>query len=624
MTATLQPATAGPSQRPVPPSGVRPPELTIPAMFRRTVGRYGERTALLHKAGGKWLPITYAELETQVVQLALGLAELGLTGGDRLALLAENRPEWATTDLAVVSLGAVNVPLYATLPAPQVEYILSDSGAQMLMVSGQKQLDKALEIQGRLPNLRCIITMDRLPEPVEGVIAFADVVARGAAHPGGREEFARRAEAVGPGDLATIIYTSGTTGEPKGAMLTHDNFTSNAQSVETFVEVGPDDLFLSFLPLSHVFERMAGHYLPLSAGSSVAYAESVFTVQSNMVEVRPTVMASVPRLYESIHSRLLDGIAKRPEKERKLAEWALRVGWQYHSKRVEGKSAGLVASLQHMVADRLVLHKLREKVTGGRLRFFISGGAPLPVQTAEFITSMGLHVLEGYGLTETSPVICVNRPAKTKIGTVGPPIPGVEVRIAPDGEILSRGPHIMLGYYNKPADTAQSIDPEGWFHTGDIGLLDEDGYLKITDRKKDIIVLANGKNVAPQPIEAKLKASPYIGSVVLFGDREPQVVALIVPDMEHLKQWARKQGLDVKDEAVLLKDAKVKKLYRDEIEANTKDLADFEKVRRFTLLAQEFTQERGELTPTLKIKRQVVKKNYAAEIQAMYGGKSEG
>lgn len=624
MTATLSPATATTAERPVPPSGKRPPELTIPAMFRRTVERYGERTALQYKEGGKWLPITYAEMERQVIHLALGLAELGLAPGDRLALLAENRPEWAVTDLAVVSLGAVNVPLYATLPAPQVEYILADSGAQMLMVSGQKQLDKALEIRDRLPNLRCIISMDRLETLPEGVVNFADVIARGVAHPGGRAEFIRRSEGVRPADLATIIYTSGTTGEPKGAMLTHDNFTSNAQSVETFVEVGPDDLFLSFLPLSHVFERMAGHYLPLSAGSCVAYAESVFTVQSNMVEVRPTVMASVPRLYESIHSRLLDGIAKRPEKERKTAEWALRVGWEYHRRRVEGKSAGLLTSLQHMLADRLVLKKLREKVTGGRLRFFISGGAPLPVQTAEFITSMGLHILEGYGLTETSPVICVNRPAKTKIGTVGPPIPGVEVKIAEDGEILSRGPHIMLGYYNKPADTAQAIDPEGWFHTGDIGRLDEDGYLKITDRKKDIIVLANGKNVAPQPIEAKLKASPYIASVVLFGDREPQIVALVVPDKDHLKQWARKQGLDVKDEAALLKDAKVKKLFRDEIEAHSKDLADFEKVRRFTLLDQEFTQERGELTPTLKIKRQVVKKNYAAEIQAMYGGKNEG
>jgi len=623
MTATLQPA-AGSAKRGAPPSGERPPAITIPAMFRRTVERFGDRNSLLHKANGKWIPITYRELENQVVQLALGLAELGLGGGDRLALLAENRPEWAVTDLAVVSLGAVNVPLYATLPAPQVEYILADSGAQMLMVSGQKQLDKALEIRQRLPNLRCILTMDRLAEPVEGVVTYADAIARGAAHLKGREEFNRRAEAVRPSDLATIIYTSGTTGEPKGAMLTHDNFTSNAQSVETFVEVGPEDLFLSFLPLSHVFERMAGHYLPLSAGASVAYAESVFTVQSNMVEVRPTVMASVPRLYESIHSRLLDGIAKRPDKERKTAEWALRVGWEYYRKRVEGKSAGLLTTLQHLVADRLVLQKLREKVTGGRLRFFISGGAPLPIQTAEFITSMGLHILEGYGLTETSPVICVNRPAKTKIGTVGPPIPGVEVKIAADGEILSRGPHIMLGYYNKPGDTAQAIDPEGWFHTGDIGKIDEEGYLKITDRKKDILVLANGKNVAPQPIEAKLKASQYIGSVVLFGDREPQVVALLVPDMDHLKQWARKQGLEVKDEAALLKDAKVKKLYRDEIEANSKDLADFEKVRRFTLLAQEFTQERGELTPTLKIKRQVVKKNYAAEIQAMYGGKSEG
>jgi long-chain acyl-CoA synthetase len=369
---------------------------------------------------------------------------------------------------------------------------------------------------------------------------------------------------------------------------------------------------------------MAGHYLPLTSGSTVAYAESVFTVQGNMVEVKPTVMASVPRLYESIHSRTVDGIAKLPEKRRKTAEWAIKIGWDYHSKRVRGDRPGLLTAIQYRIADKLVLQPLREKVTGGKLRFFISGGAPLPVKTAEFITSTGLHVLEGYGLTETSPVICVNLPEKTKIGTVGPPIPGVEVHIAEDGEILSRGPHIMRGYFNKPSETEKAINPEGWFHTGDIGVIDADGYLKITDRKKDIIVLANGKNVAPQPIEAKVKASQYIASVVLFGDRQPQIVALIVPDMEHLKQWARKQSLDTKDIEALLKNPAVKKFFRDEVEANTKDLADFEKIRRFTLLPRDFSQERGEMTPTLKIKRQVVAKNYQAEVQSMYGGRGEG
>lgn len=624
MTATAAPDKPGSRSRTTAGGTDRPPRMTIPAMFRRTVERVGDRAALLHKVDGKWEPITYSELAADVVNLARGLMELGLQPGDRVSLLAENRPEWAVTDLALTSLGAVNVPLYSTLPPPQVEYIVADSESVALIVSNQKQLDKALEIRDRLPLLRYLISMDPPEKPVEGVMLFSEVVKIGAADPNAANEVRRRADAVQPDDLATIIYTSGTTGSPKGATLTHDNFISNAQSVQTLVEIRPEDLFLSFLPLSHVFERMAGHYLPLTAGSTVAYAESIFTVQANMVELKPTVMASVPRLYESIHSRVTDGIAKQPGKKRKMAEWALGVGWAFHSKRVRGERAGLLTGLQYKLADRLVLQPLRARVTGDRLRFFISGGAPLPIKTAEFMVSVGLHILEGYGLTETSPVICVNRPEKTKLGTVGPPIPGVEVKIAGDGEILSRGPHIMRGYFNKPEETAQAIDADGWFHTGDIGVLDEEGYLKITDRKKDIIVLANGKNVAPQPIEAKVKASPLVANVVLFGDREPQIVALIVPDTDHLKQWARKQNLDTKDMPALLATTQVKKLYRAEVDAMTRDLADFEKIRRVTLLPRDFSQESGELTPTLKIKRQVVAKNYESEIRAMYGGKSEG
>jgi len=624
MSATATPAKPESRTRTTAGSTDRPPAMTIPQMFRRTVERVGDKPALLHKVAGDWVPISYRQLATSAGQLANGLIGLGIKAGDRVSLLSENRPEWAVTDLALTALGAVNVPLYSTLPPPQVEYIVADSESVALIVSNQKQLDKALEIRERLPLLRHIISMDAPEKPAEGVLLFADVVKQGAADPAWESAVRSRSDAVQPSDMATIIYTSGTTGSPKGAMLTHDNFVSNAQSVQSLVDVRIDDLFLSFLPLSHVFERMAGHYLPLTAGSTVAYAESIFTVQNNMVELKPTVMASVPRLYESIHSRVTDGIAKQPEKKRKMAEWALGIGWAFHSKRVRGQGAGLLTGLQYKLADRLVLQPLRARVTGDRLRFFISGGAPLPIKTAEFMTSVGLTILEGYGLTETSPVICVNRPEKTKLGTVGPPIPGVEVKIAADGEILSRGPHIMVGYFNKPDETTQAIDPEGWFHTGDIGVLDEEGYLKITDRKKDIIVLANGKNVAPQPIEAKVKASQLVANVVLFGDREPQIVALVVPDMDHLKQWARKQSLDTKDMPALLQTAQVKKLFRAEVDSMTKDLADFEKIRRITLLPKDFSQESGELTPTLKIKRQVVAKNYEAEIRAMYGGKSEG
>jgi long-chain acyl-CoA synthetase len=596
--------------------------LTIPEMFRRTVERRGDNTALRLKKDGKWHPISYRELSRRVDELALGLLHLGVRRGAKVALLSENRPEWATTDLAAVAIGAVNVPLYSTLPPAQVAYIIRDSEAQVVICSNEKQLAKVLEVRDELPRLEHVVVMDPPAEPAEGVLTLAEVGEKGRGTPATELETARRA--VQPGDPATIIYTSGTTGDPKGAVLTHDNFMSNAGGLAALVEVRADDLFLSFLPLSHVFERMAGHYLPLLAGSTVAYAESVFAVQNNMVEVKPTVMASVPRLYEAIHSKVADGIQKQPDNKKKMALWAIEVGKRHNIARYAGKSPGLIDSLLYKLAEKLVLAPLRERVTGGRLRFFISGGAPLPVETAQFLTAMGLHILEGYGLTETSPVICVNRPEKTKLGTVGPPISGVEVRIAEDGEILSRGPHIMQGYYNKAEETAKSIDPEGWFHTGDIGVLDEDNYLKITDRKKDIIVLANGKNVAPQPIESKLKASPYMAQVVLFGDREPQVVALVVPDFEHLKRWAKEQGIEERDPEKLIALPQVKKLYRAEFERLTTDLADFEKVRRFTLLQRDFTQERDEVTPSLKIKRRVVRDHYAAEIQAMYGGKDAG
>jgi long-chain acyl-CoA synthetase len=600
---------------------LRPPELTVPQMFRRTLERSAGKHALMYKKEGKFHPITYEELAVWVRNFALGLVSMGIGHGSKVALLSENRPEWCVVDLAALSIGAVNVPLYATLPPAQVEYIVGNADAEILIVSTQKQLDKALEVRGRLPQLKAIAFMDALPgELPDGVRAMWEIAERGAERTDAGTEFRRLSDAVKPSDLASIIYTSGTTGDPKGAMLTHDNFMSNAQAVIQLVDIILDDIFLSFLPLSHVFERIAGHYLSLAAGATTAYAESVFTVATNMVEVKPTVMASTPRLYEALEARIKNQIAKQPDSKRKAAEWALKVGWDYHSRRIQGDQPGMAVSAQYAIADRTVLSAIREKATGGRLRFFISGGAPLPVETAKFITSLGLHVLEGYGLTETSPVICVNRPKKTKLGTVGPVISGVEVKIAEDGEILSRGPHIMRGYYKLPEETAKAIDPDGWFHTGDIGVLDEEGFLRITDRKKDIIVLANGKNVAPQPIEAKLKASPHIANAVLFGDRQAQVVALVVPDFERLREWAAEQGLKAGEPEELIRLAEVKTHIKAEVDRLTTDLADFEKIRRITLLPRDFSMERDELTPTLKVKRRVVAEHYAAEIQAMYGG----
>ena len=597
----------------------RPPELTIPAMFFHTAHHFQDKVALLYKEGGKWLPITYHEFEEQVVHLALSLTQLGVSHGDRVALISENRPEWAIVDLAVVSIGAVNTPLYTTLPPVQAEYIIADSQASVVIVSNDKQLAKVMEVRERLPLVKHIVVVDPPAELPAGVTLFSDLLKLGAGHP--FAEFDARRSAVKPSDLASIIYTSGTTGAPKGAMLTHDNFMSNAQAAAEACRINSTDLFLSFLPLSHSFERIAGHYFPLLMGATIAYAESIFTVQGNMVEIKPTIMASVPRLYESMESRIKDQLARRPEAERKKAEKAFEIGWEYHSQRITGEKPGLLTQLKYWMVDEVALKSMRARITGGQLRYFISGGAPLPVETAKFLTSLGLNILEGYGLTETSPVICVNTPQKRKLGTVGPPIPGVEVRIADDGEILSRGPHIMQGYFNLPDATAQAINADGWFHTGDIGVLDDEGYLKITDRKKDIIVLANGKNVAPQQIEALMKSSSFIGSIVLFGDRQPNLVALIVPDFEHLKSWARQNGLSGKEPDELVREHRVKRFYKEELERLSSSLADFERIRKFALLTRDFSIERGELTPTLKIKRKVVAENFSGELDGLLGGK---
>jgi long-chain acyl-CoA synthetase len=578
----------------------------------------------MHKQGGSYHSRSYRELAREVRDFSLGLAALKIRAGDRVAILSGNRPEWAIADLATLSVGGVTTPLYITLPSSQVQYILTDAEAVAIIVEDEKQWRKIEAAREALPALRHVIMIE--PRPAEaaaaGVLAFDDVMGMGQATGASEAAFEARWHAVQPDDLASLIYTSGTTGEPKGAMLTHFNFMSNALCVAEVIDVRPDDLFLSFLPLSHVFERLAGHYFPLSVGAAIAYAESVFTVQNNMVEVRPTVMTSVPRLYESMQSRILDTVAKAPPLRQKLFHWALGVGRTAAACRREHRAIGPLLVLQLALAERLVFEKIRER-TGGRIRYFVSGGAPLPPATAEFFQAVGLNVIEGYGLTETSPVISFNPPGGVRPGTVGKAIPGVEVKIAPDGEILTRGPHVMRGYYNKPDATREAIDPDGWFHTGDIGELSADGYLRITDRKKDIIVLANGKNVAPQPIEAALKASPYIEEIVLIGDKQPTITAVVVPAYDRLKAFAREHGLPDKPEA-LAQDPEVRKLLKKEIDRLSGHLADFERIKRFALLERGFSIEGGELTPTLKVKRRVIAEKYADVIGGMQRGAEAG
>jgi long-chain acyl-CoA synthetase len=419
------------------------------------------------------------------------------------------------------------------------------------------------------------------------------------------------------------VYTSGTTGDPKGAQLTHKNFLSDVDAaIRYFTESGDrideTDTFLSFLPLCHVYERTTGYYLPLRVGATIGYAESIFAVQNNMNEVKPTLMVSVPRLYESIQERILDTVSKAPAKRQQIFKTALEVGREAADRKREGRAVGPILALKRAVFEKLVYSKLRERF-GGKLRFFVSGGAALSDDTMRFFDAIGIPILQGYGMTESSPCITCNTTKRSKLGSVGQALPGVEVKIAPDGEILVRGAIVMKGYWDNPVATAEMIDGEGWLHTGDIGVLDANGFLTITDRKKDILVLANGKNVAPQPIESALKASPFLNEVVLIGDKQNVITALVVPNLERLRDWATKEGLRFDGNAELIALAEVKKKIKQEIDAQSGRLADFEKVKKFTLLATPFSVESGELTPTLKIKRKVVAQKYAREIAEMRG-----
>jgi len=593
--------------------------MTSPEVFRAQVARYGERAALRYKRGGVYDDISWTEYGRRVRELALGLIALGLEPQRQVALLSENRPEWVVADLAILSVGAVTVPIYVTLTPKQVEHILADSQARVAIVSGSEQLRKVLAVKGSLPRLAHIICCEPpQPRPDPMVFSLAEVMAEGAEweRTRGAAALEQRAAGLRSDDLASIIYTSGTTGEPKGVMLTHDNFLSNARACLAVLPVGQSDELLNVLPLSHIFARTCDHYMMMTAGATVSFAQTAESVAENMVEVRPTIMTAVPRLYEKLHARVMEMVAQTTGAKRAIFEWALGVGAARMTARRQGRRLSPWLRLECAVAGRLVFTKLRERL-GGRLRFFISGGAPLSREIAEFFGGAGIIICEGYGLTESSPVICVNPIPAVRYGTVGPPIPGVEVRIADDGEILTRGPHVMQGYFGREAETARTI-AGGWLHTGDIGFLDEAGYLTITDRKKDIIVTAAGKNVAPQLIENALQTDPFISQVVVHGDRRKFLSALIVPDFERLEPWAREQGLSFASRAELVGRPEVRALIEQRSADRLRDLARHEQIRRFTLLDREFTIAAGEVTPSLKLKRRIIAERYRALIEDLY------
>jgi long-chain acyl-CoA synthetase len=590
---------------------------TLNDLFLLAVERFAAKPAALrYKHGGRWQSLSHAELRDRVLHASLGFRELGLAPGDRIAILSENRPEWAVADYASLLMRAADVPLYPTLPPKHIEYVLRDSGAAAICVSGAAQLAKLREIRPSLPALRSIIAFDPDASGPD-VLPFADLVSCGRKALPRYTDWETEARQVHPDDLATIIYTSGTTGDPKGVMLTHGNITSNVVASLTAFTIDGQDETLSFLPLSHIFERMAGHYLMLYAGATIAYATNAETVAAEMAEVNPTVMTAVPRFYEKVFGRVLDNALSGSPVKRRLFLWARKSGETWVEYVLAKRPVPGGVALRRRLAERLVFRKLQQR-TGGRIRFFISGGAPLNPEIAKFFHAAGLPILEGYGLTETSPVIAVNTFDHLKLGTVGRPIPGVEVKIADDGEILTRGPHVMIGYYNKPDATRQAIDEGCWFHTGDIGLLDADGMLKITDRKKDLIVTAGGKNIAPQPIENMAKTGKFVLNAVMLGDRRKFPIMLVVPDLVNLKAWAAHKKLLAPDDASLLRLPEVEAKMDREVRKTLRDLAQYEVPKKLLLVPTDFTVEGGELTPTMKVKRRVVEKRYADQIEKLY------
>lgn len=584
------------------------PLVTIYAMLRDTVSRFADRKALSFNSGDGLTHITYADLWEQVRSVRRGLSALGMVRGDRLAILSYNCVEWAVSDLAAHSLGAVTVPIYHTLPPAQVEYLVRDSHASILVVEDGKQFAKVEQVRASLGDVKHIVVMHG--DAPDGAITFPQLIERGGSCEATDADLDTEAERISPNDLATLIYTSGTTGEPKGAMLSHRALLHTSWAARDIVDLDEHDVFLSFLPLCHVVERVGGHYLPLTLGAHIIYSGGPFTVASEIAGVRPTVFLCVPRLYEAIQDRVLEVIRKAPPLRRAVAGWALRVGGGY-AEAVRTQSAiSPWLKACYGLADRLALSAIRDRATGGRVRFLVSGGAPLSASTFAFFDSIGVRILEGYGLTEF-PVISLNRPNKRCPVTVGQPLRDVEVKVGADGEIMARGPSLMDGYYGKPEATAEAINSEGWFLTGDIGEISADGVIRITDRKKDIIVLANGKNVAPQPIEARLKLSQYISEAVILGDKQAVLFALIVPQFELLAQWAQEQGIAADDRQALVERPEVKQLIKQEVASANAELADFERIKRFELITTPFSIESGELTPTLKVRRRVVSERYA-------------
>jgi long-chain acyl-CoA synthetase len=590
---------------------------TLPEVFNHAARRHNKPNVLNYKRDGAWHAISTDEMMARAKNIALGLYSLGVRPGDRVALLSENCPEWTLVDAGCLFAGAIDVPIYSTQSPGQVRYILNDSGARALFVQHRAAYDRIKDAVQGVPALEHIIFLQEKGFPVKNMLTLAELEERGrergAHQPGLIDDLMRRAR---PGDLATIIYTSGTTGEPKGVMLTHSNLVTNLIDSSAHFAFSEDDVALSVLPLSHVYERLA-MYMYIYRGMTVYYGESLDKVGENLREVKPTLMTGVPRLFEKMYARIKDRAAASGRLKALLLAWAVEVGktWAQHT--LNHRPVPWLLALKHRLASRLVFSKWREAV-GGRLRIFISGSAALPEELGYIFAGAGLPIIQGYGLTETSPVIAANDPNDNRIGTVGKPIRNVEVRIADDGEIEVRGPNVMRGYYNKPEETRAAFTEDGWFKTGDIGTLDAEGFLRITDRKKELFKTSGGKYIAPQIIEQRLKSSRFVNQVVLIGNERRFPAALIVPDWEQLRSYAQLKGLNISTPAEFCKHPRIIDLFQRQIDKLLADMSQYERVKRFALLERELTIEGGELTPTLKIRRRVVDEKYRDVIEKLY------
>ncbi len=592
---------------------------TISKMFLNTVEQFAHNHILYYKCKNEWIGLTGKDIEVTVNDISFALKSIGIDAGNKIAILSNNSPRWAMTDYGIICSGAATVSVYPTLIDKQVEYILKDSGSKVAFVEDKEQFDKVNNVWSNCPDLDLVVVMDDSDQSDDKrVINFKEMLDKGTEYAKTYGKTLKElVEDANPEDLLTLIYTSGTTGTPKGVMLTHQNLVSNMLDILDKISITSKDTLLSFLPLSHVFERMSGHFTAFSKGAKIYYAESIETVPQNMTEVKPTLMISVPRLYDKMYAKVLDGIKSAPSIKQKLFWWALGVGTKVSTLKLAKNSIPFMLNKKFGLANKLVFSKIKEKV-GGRLRFFVSGGAPLSKEVAEFFSAANITILEGYGLTETSPILTANTEEEIRFGTVGKAMSSVDIKIADDGEILAKGPNIMKGYYKSPEATKEVIDKDGWFHTGDIGEFDEEGFLKITDRKKNILITSGGKNVAPAPIENSILNSVYIDQIIIIGDKRKFLSALVVPAFESVVKYLESKDISLTDNNAIIEHSAARELINSEIEKGMQNFSDYEKVKHFELLSEPFTIESGELTPTLKVVRKVVESNHDELIENIY------